>query len=101
MSPAQEVPILIAADHPAFAGHFPGFPVVPGALLLDEALRIIAATAGIVPERVAWAKFLRPVRPGEALLLRYATEPGGAIRFEITSDARTAATGCVSVHRGT
>ena len=39
--------IGIAADHPAFAGHFPGMPILPGAVLLDEALRIIELDLGI------------------------------------------------------
>jgi len=33
--------IEVAPDHPAFAGHFPKFPVLPGAALLDEALQLI------------------------------------------------------------
>ena len=37
----------IAADHPAFPGHFPSFPILPGAALLDEALRDIARARGI------------------------------------------------------
>ena len=32
------VSLEISAQHPAFAGHFPGAPIVPGALLLDEAV---------------------------------------------------------------
>jgi acyl-coenzyme A synthetase/AMP-(fatty) acid ligase len=75
---------LFPADHPAAQGHFPGNPIIPGAVLLDE---VIAAATGQfqLPDSgcaVTSAKFLRPVRPGEELLIRL--EPGaqGAIRFE-------------------
>jgi acyl-coenzyme A synthetase/AMP-(fatty) acid ligase len=51
-----------AASHPAFAGHFPGAPMVPGALLLAEALAALGmAGAGL---EIASAKFLHPVGPG-------------------------------------
>jgi len=30
------VTITIAPEHPALAGHFPGAPILPGVLLLDE-----------------------------------------------------------------
>jgi 3-hydroxymyristoyl/3-hydroxydecanoyl-(acyl carrier protein) dehydratase len=63
------VTFCIAVDHPALPGHFPGAPVVPGALLLAEALhRFEELTA----EPLQWrgidsAKFLRPVAPGVAI----------------------------------
>ena len=31
--------VTIAAEHPALAGHFPGAPILPGVLLLDEMVR--------------------------------------------------------------
>ena len=34
-----EVHRVIAKDHPALAGHFPGNPIVPGVLILDEVMR--------------------------------------------------------------
>ena len=37
----QSVSLCIAPHHPALAGHFPEFPVVPGVVLLDEALHAI------------------------------------------------------------
>jgi acyl-coenzyme A synthetase/AMP-(fatty) acid ligase len=50
-----------AASHPAFAGHFPGAPMVPGALLLAEALAALGLEdAGL---EIASAKFLHPVGP--------------------------------------
>jgi 3-hydroxyacyl-[acyl-carrier-protein] dehydratase len=59
-------------DHPTAAGHFPGNPIIPGALLLDTVLHTIAgdsATAGTCVIRAA--KFLRPVRPGDRIRIEW------------------------------
>jgi 3-hydroxyacyl-[acyl-carrier-protein] dehydratase len=85
--------MAIAVDHPAFAGHFPGFPVVPGAVLLDEAMFVIHAATGLACNRIAWVKFLHPVRPGDALLVHHEIDAGGGIRFEIMSGADKVVTG--------
>ncbi len=56
----------VPADHPCLPGHFPGRPVVPGMVLLDEALALLLATTTDL--RVAGLpaiRFLRPVLPGE------------------------------------
>ncbi|HEX5091399.1 MAG TPA: 3-hydroxyacyl-ACP dehydratase [Burkholderiales bacterium] len=53
------------ASHPAFPGHFPGAPMVPGALLLAAALQALGA--GGPGTRIASAKFLHPVAPGESV----------------------------------
>jgi acyl-coenzyme A synthetase/AMP-(fatty) acid ligase len=75
----------IAADHPALPGHFPGNPVVPGVVLLDEV--IDAASEGLgfdasQPWTVKSAKFLRPVRPGERLSIRLMPDADDGLRFE-------------------
>jgi len=59
--------IVFAKDHPAFAGHFPGTPIVPGVLLLAEALERLAQEAATPLNcvRLHSVKFLRPVHPGE------------------------------------
>jgi 3-hydroxymyristoyl/3-hydroxydecanoyl-(acyl carrier protein) dehydratase len=61
--------IVFAADHPAFAGHFPGTPIVPGVLLLAEAIDRLAGGAAPLLDcsRILSAKFLRPVHPGEVV----------------------------------
>ena len=70
---ADEARLTFPADHPAFPGHFPGDPIVPGALLLDEALAAVCAARGLAYESlcVVSAKFLHPVRPGQEVRLRW------------------------------
>ena len=80
MNTAFCLALPIAADHPAFAGHFPGQPIVPGVVLLDEAVRALAAHAACEPTAIdlGVAKFLRPVKPGEAVWLM--VKPGAGER---------------------
>ena len=76
---ATALRLRIAADHPAQLGHFPGNPIVPGALLLDEILARLLP-AGWAPGIEA-AKFHHPVRFGEPMTLT--SKPEGAFtRFE-------------------
>lgn len=87
----------IAADHPAFAGHFPGLPIVPGVVLLDEVLHFLEHEQGMVAAQISQAKFLSPVRPGEIVELRYESGNEGNLRFYLTSADRQIATGVVRV----
>lgn len=88
----------IAADHPAFDGHFPGAPVLPGVVLLDETIRAIERAAGGEPRcwRVGSVKFLRAVGPGEALALEQEPLASGTVRFTILSAGQAVATGALS-----
>ena len=54
-------PLSISASHPALPGHFPGNPLVPGALILSEVIEAAAPRYRIVG--VATAKFIAPLRP--------------------------------------
>ena len=91
--------IEVAADHPAFAGHFPGLPILPGALLLDEALRAIETDRNL--DLTQWqltaAKFLEPARPGDALAIEHSAAPGGTLRFAVRIAGRPALTGTLSL----
>jgi len=58
----------IAPDHPCLDGHFPGHPLVPGVVLLDEALSRIGAHLQYgLPTRLQSIKFLAPVLPGDTV----------------------------------
>jgi 3-hydroxyacyl-[acyl-carrier-protein] dehydratase len=88
----------IAEDHPSFAGHFPGFPVLPGAVLLDEMLRAIGSARGIDLTRwqISSAKFLDVVRPRDKLVLEHHAQRAGLIRFTIRAGNRKVASGTLS-----
>jgi len=87
----------VPADHPAFAGHFPENPTVPGVVLLDVALHTIAAATGINLDvcEISSVKFLSPVSPNEQILIQHTLLETGAIRFEILSSSRKIAIGRV------
>jgi 3-hydroxyacyl-[acyl-carrier-protein] dehydratase len=91
----QSRTIHIAADHPAYAGHFPNFPVLPGALLLDAALRIIAADRGTALQgwQIASAKFLGVVRPGDALRIEFDAAARQPLRFNVLAGERKVVSG--------
>jgi 3-hydroxymyristoyl/3-hydroxydecanoyl-(acyl carrier protein) dehydratase len=78
----QECGLLIPATHPSAAGHFPGNPIVPGVLLLD-AVMVAAANANSAVT-IRNAKFLRPVRHGTPLRLRWQAAGELLQRFECT-----------------
>jgi len=93
----QGLPLRIAADHPAFAGHFPGQPLLPGVSLLAEVLEALldrpelAGRLGAAP-RLGAVKFLAPVRPGALLMLRLLPGADG-LRFEVREGERPVASG--------
>ncbi len=89
MASPMTMRLPVAADHPAYAGHFPGRPILPGVVLLDEALRALAGGMDMdaAGARIRSAKFLSPVSPGESLLLRCDATASGDFRCEILAGA--------------
>ena len=92
------IELPVAAQHPAYAGHFPGQPILPGAVLLDVALHTIAGQLGLTlgSAKIRAAKFLSPVRPGEALQLHFADSGNTTYACEIRVEARVVASCQVS-----
>lgn len=88
---------IVPLDHPAFAGHFPGNPILPGVVLLDVALQIIAGISGIALDlcEISSVKFLSLVRPGDELLIQHSVSSGGTIRFDIMAGTRKIASGSI------
>ena len=92
--------VEIAVDHPAFDGHFPGQPVLPGVALLAEVLEAalgepaLAACIGSEP-RLAVVKFLAPVGPGTTLAIDFRLG-ARALDWRVAADARDVASGQIA-----
>lgn len=87
----------IAADHPALAGHFPGHPIAPGALLLAEVIEAALATPALAARLgqlpgIASVKFMRTVVPPARLSVDFDAAPT-RIRFEVREGERTVLSG--------
>jgi len=87
--------LKIAANHPSFSGHFPTFPLLPGAILLDEMLKAIELARGIDLKQwhIGSAKFLDAVRPGDILTLEHHAPAAGLIQFAILVENRKVTSG--------
>ncbi|MDO5623707.1 MAG: 3-hydroxyacyl-ACP dehydratase [Pseudomonadota bacterium] len=84
---------VVAPEPGAFAEHFPGHPIVPGACLLDAAVAGVEAASGQRVRAVTACKLLAPVAPGERLRLHAHLSQAQA-RFTLTrGDGVVASTG--------
>lgn len=66
-----EFDICIPAAHPALAGHFPGRPIVPGVLLLDEVMAATGQLSGLEITRLQHVKFSSALLPDEQAHVLY------------------------------
>ena len=91
----HEVRRSINPDHPALAGHFPGNPIVPGVVILNE---LVQATELWLqwsgePVSVASIKFMRLLRPSESFTLQLERLSENRVSFAILRDQERIAAG--------
>ena len=87
----------VPADHPAFAGHFPGQPVLPGVALLSFVMRALQAQpelqARLGPSpQIAQVKFISPVLPGTDLQVQLQAQ-GSGVAFEVRREGQVVTKG--------
>jgi 3-hydroxymyristoyl/3-hydroxydecanoyl-(acyl carrier protein) dehydratase len=80
----RELRLPIPHEHRCFADHFPGAPLVPGALLLKWVIALLAEAGYTRINYLKQVKFLAPVQPGDDL--RICITPGTvALAFAVTA----------------
>ena len=97
MSDHFEQSLRIDAGHPALPGHFPGHPLVPGVVLLEQVGLALRRWRGQRLARVIEAKFVAPLLPDETatLCLTGAAPEGSRARFEIRREGQLLARGVI------
>ena len=95
----HEFDFSLPQDHPVFAGHFPGMPIVPGVMLLDAVCHAAASAIDAAgPWQIGTVKFLSPLGPNETARVCYdigeaSIDGNRAVRFELVAAGRSIATG--------
>ncbi len=85
---------VIAMDHPALAGHFPGNPLVPGVLILDEVVQAAEQWRGRLRlKSVVSVKFTSELKPGSVFSINLRDEDHSHIAFECWHDGTRLASG--------
>lgn len=73
----------VPAKHPSLDGHFPGNPVVPGVILLEEILTVLKEwMPGSRIYGFQTVKFLHPVKPDSNFTIELEQTSPGLIRFK-------------------
>ncbi len=82
--------VVPPAEHPIFAGHFPGYPVLPGVIILGW---MAAATERFFgrelngPRRLHNVKFALAILPGQEVELLVAPTTAGRLAARVVSAA--------------
>jgi predicted LPLAT superfamily acyltransferase len=91
---------VVPVDHPAFAGHFPGQPILPGVVLLSQVVESGASTLGsawmLEGVQIGAAKFLSPVLPGDACEIVLSGQEAPELATKIKFEVRRGDTLCAS-----
>ncbi len=95
----DEYHVRVSPDHPSFAGHFAGHPILPGVVMLDWLTQAIELELGrrLDSLQLEVVKFLKPVTPGCKLQIKLTRTTASTFKFSLISNAITHATGTVSV----
>jgi len=98
-----EVRRVVRADHPTLPGHFPGAPIVPGVVILDEVLEaLIEWRERSQLTGIRTVKFLAPLRPEQPFTISFSAdnERTGEVTFCCRAEDRVIVEGRLEVGWG-
>jgi 3-hydroxyacyl-[acyl-carrier-protein] dehydratase len=91
---------IIRTDHPSLPGHFPGAPLVPGVVILDEVVAALAEwrqTSQL--NGIQSVKFLAPLKPEQLFTISFSVtnENTGEVSFCCRVEERVIVEGRLAV----
>jgi 3-hydroxymyristoyl/3-hydroxydecanoyl-(acyl carrier protein) dehydratase len=93
--------LSIGPDHPSLPGHFPGHPVVPGVVMMEEVIETLRDCLGrdLVITGLPAVKLSSPLRPGETVTVDIEPESDDTAGFICRVEDRPVAAGTVRFRR--
>ena len=91
---------VIGADHPSLPGHFPGAPLVPGVVILDEVIAVLTEwRENSQLSGIRLVKFLAPLQPEQAftIALSLTNEHAAEVNFCCRAEDRVIVEGQLEV----
>src|ERR1700726_4951254 len=93
-----EICRAIHADHPGLAGHFPGAPIVPGVVILDEVAAALAEWRNDDQLTCIRAvKFVLPLKPEQPFTICLTAAKGAEVDFCCRVDGRMVVEGRLEI----
>jgi len=96
MSRGEHPSFTIPRDHPALEGHFPGRPIVPAVVILDEVLAAATGFTHLPIAGVIQAKFSAFLRPEDNCVVSFEPSRQG-LRFQCRAEGRIIASGVLAL----
>jgi len=66
--------MLISREHPSLDGHFPGDPIVPGVVILDQLISLWQKRTNTTIQQVHQTKFVQLLRPDVQCTIKYTVQ---------------------------
>ena len=86
----------ISDQHPSLPGHFPGNPVVPGVVILDEVIHaLLEWKPQLHVQGFNTVKFLQPLLPNETFSIEFTHNKSDRMKFECKKKQSVFASGLI------
>lgn len=92
---------LIPSNHPAFLGHFPESPILPGVVILDKMINLLVQSLDQPYARfvIKNAKFFRPLLPSSQVVFSFQHNVNNQINVTVHEGEHLVAKCLVSMSR--